>query len=262
MTETTPLDLAHMALEDQGDGEAALRRFYERIAASELVVLLEEGDAAEPHPQVFRLSEGAFVTAFDREDRLSAFADAPAHFAALPGRELVRALAGRGVGIGINLGVAPSSFLMGPEAVDWLAAMLPEAPVAASLPLGGFLPPEGLTDALIAGLDARFAAAAGLAARAGVAGVVHGDGRTGLIVAFFDAVPEAEAALAQGVAEAAAFAGGAGDGTDVVFLRGRDPAAAAFGRVGLIFAIPEATGADAAPPSAPGTDPAMPPRLR
>jgi hypothetical protein len=259
MDEVTPLDLAHMAMEDAPEDDAARLRFYERLAAGELLVLTD-GDGDDAVPQVFALSDGPFVMAFDREDRLAAFADAPAPYAALPGRALVRRLAGQGVGIGVNLGVAPSSFLMAAGAVDWLADVLPGDPSQVSARPDEFAPPAGLPETLIAALDRRFAAAAGLAARAGVAAVVYDDGRRGHIAAFLDARAGAEAALAGAVAEALAFSGLDAGEIDVAFLRSGDAAAAAFARVALMFELPQP---EARPePAPPGTDPDRPPRLR
>jgi hypothetical protein len=261
MDETTPLDLLHMEMEDAPDDEGARLRFYERLAAGELFVLTE-GEAGEtPAPQVFRLSDGPFVMAFDREDRLATFADAPAPYAALPGRALVRRLAGKGVGIGLNLGVAPSSFLMGADAVDWLAAALPAEPATATARPVEFAAPKGLPEALVAALDRRFAAAAGLALRAGVAAVTYQGGRRGHMAAFLDATPGAEAALAGAVAEALAFSGLEAGEIDVTFMGAEDPAAAAFQRVALMFELPAAAG-PSAKRTPPGSDPEKPPRLR
>ena len=263
MDEATPLDLARAAIGDGPDAQAARLRFYERLAASELFVLLDP-DRAGPAPQVFDLSDGRFVMAFDREHRLAAFAGAPAPFAALPGRTLVRSLAGQGAGIGINLGVAPSSFLMDAEAVDWLDAMLPGPPAEVAARPVCFAAPRGLPAALAGALDARFASAGGLAAGAGIASVTYDDGRSGHMVAFVGAVAGAERALAAAVAEALAFSGLDAGEIDVAFLSRDDPATARFARAALMFEVPgpSASAAPPAGPRAPGSDPDSPPRLR
>ncbi|MAM26106.1 MAG: hypothetical protein CML55_12165, partial [Rhodobacteraceae bacterium] len=64
MTETTPLDTAHAAMQADADDDLARLRFYERVADSELFLLLKdepEGDAVEPV-----LHEDAYVLVFDR----------------------------------------------------------------------------------------------------------------------------------------------------------------------------------------------------
>ena len=63
---------------------------------------------------VYDLSDGRFVLAFDREERMAAFLDAPAPFAALSGRRLAALLDGRKLGLALNLG-APSATLLPPD---------------------------------------------------------------------------------------------------------------------------------------------------
>ena len=89
----TPLDRAHRALEDAPQDEAARLHFFERLADGELFLLLAEEAADESlHPEVFQLSDGAYVLAFDREERLGAFLGRPAAYAALSGRALAAML--------------------------------------------------------------------------------------------------------------------------------------------------------------------------
>ncbi|MBT8409700.1 MAG: SseB family protein, partial [Alphaproteobacteria bacterium] len=127
MTETA-LDTAHAAMEAAGD-DAARLRFFERMADAELLLLLrEEPQGEDITPQIFETGEGTFALVFDREDRLSEFVGAEAAHAALAGRTLIAMLSGQGIGLGLNLGVAPSSILIPAEAVDWLAGTLAEAP--------------------------------------------------------------------------------------------------------------------------------------
>ena len=262
----TRLDDAHAALTAQPDDDALRLRFYERIADSELFLLLmEDADPASQdsvQPRVFDLADGPVVLAFDREDRLSAFTGAVSAFAALPGRQVAAALSGQGIGIGLNLGVAPSSFLLPPEAVDWLAATLAQGPVAHEAVPVAFGQPKGLPDSLVAGLDAKLAQAAGLAVAALLAGVDYADGRRGHILCFVGAVPGAEPALARIAGEALTFSGIEAGEIDVAFRAANDPVLAALARVALRFdlplpALPERI--DAAPP---GSDPARPPILR
>ena len=122
----TVLDRAHAAMEQGGDAERL--RFYERLADAELKLLLDREAGAETiAPRIFPLEDGPVVLVFDTEERLTEFAG-PAAYADLTGRTLMSMIAGQGLGLGLNLGTAPSAFLMGADAVDWLAGTLGGAP--------------------------------------------------------------------------------------------------------------------------------------
>lgn len=260
MADPTALDLAHTAMAEAPDDDAARLRFHAQLADSELFLLIEEEDGAEVRPRLFSLEEGRFVLAFDREDRLAAFAGGPAAYAALPGRALAERLAGTGIGLGLNLAVAESQYLMPPAAVDWLAHTLAAAPAEASARPVAFHPPAGLPDALIMALDGKLARMAGLASRALLAAVSYDDGRRGHMLALLGASPAAETALARAVAEALTFCGIDAGELDVAFLPETGAATAALERVALTFTIPAPAAAPA--PSAPGMDPDRPPILR
>ena len=91
----TPLDAAFLAMEAGGEAEAPRMRFYETLLAAELFVVLEEEAGETLRPRLFDIEEGRFVLAFDTDERLAGFLDAPAPYAALSGRRLAAALAGR-----------------------------------------------------------------------------------------------------------------------------------------------------------------------
>ncbi|MDE3027588.1 MAG: SseB family protein [Paracoccaceae bacterium] len=263
MTDATPLDLAHRLMTAEPDNDALRLRFYERFADGEAFLLLEtEAEGENLTPQLFNLEDGPVVLAFDREDRLAAFTDAPAPYAALPGRVIVGLLAGQGIGLGINLSVAPSSMLLGPDAVDWLADSLGNAPAEVEAKPQSLHAPAGLPEALLTALDAKLARAGGLAASAYLAGVTYQDGRRGHMLAFIDPAPGADGALAKAAAEALTFSGIEAGEMDVTFLRSSDPAAAALARMGLRFdlTLPEPPAPE--PRKAPGSDPNAPPILR
>lgn len=257
----TPLDAVHAAVSADPENEALRLRFFERLADGEMVILLEHeaaGDSLEP--KVFELEDGPVVLVFDREERLASFTGGVAPYAALPGRVIAGLLKGQGIGLGVNLGVAPSSMLLPPEAMDWLAETLAEAPEEVQAQPVEFLVPK-VPETLIAALDAKLARAGGLALAAVLAGVVYAGGRRGHMLAFLDAGEGAEAALARAMGEALVFSGIEAGELDVGFLRSGDPAAAAMGRVGLRFDLPAP---DVSPlaPAAPGMDPSRPPKLR
>lgn len=256
----TPLDKAYEAM--AADDDARLG-FYERLADGEMYILLEEeAEGADIRPRVFPLQDGPVVLVFDLEERLAEFAGGITPYAALPGRVIAQQLAGQGVGLGINLGVAPSAMVLPPEAVDWLAGMLQSGPEEVEAIPEAFHAPTGLPERLVTGLDAKLARAGGLAAAALLAGVTYRGGRRGHMLAFVDAVQGAEDALARAAAEALAFSGIDAGEMDVAFVAGGDAATAAMARVALRFDLPEPLRPEPAAPAAPGSDPARPPKLR
>lgn len=269
MTDATPLDAAHAAM-TEGD-PAAERAYYARLADTELFLLLKTApaeDAADAAlaPQVFALDEGRFVLAFDREDRLTAFAGGPAEYAALSGRALARMLAGQGaedaLGLGVNLG-SDAALLLPAEGVAWLAEALDTQVAEAEARLRDLSPPRGVPEALLRALDQALARTGGLARRAYLAAARYEGGGQGHIVAFAGAAPGAEPVLARAVAEALRFSGLEAGALDVVFP-GADAAIwQHLERVALRFDLPEpAPVPEPVPPAAPGSDPARPPRLR
>lgn len=271
MTEMTVFDRAHAAMEAAQDDAEARLRFYQTVAASELYVLLEDeedGPEAGPAdgdsvvPRSFEVDGTAFVLVFDREDRLAAFAGGPAPYAAMSGRAVAEALAEGGLGLGINLEVAPSSILLPPEAVAWLAELLSERPEELQARATAFRPPGGLPERLLTGLDARLASAGGLADMAYLVAVDYDTGATGHMLGIIDALPGAEDALARAVSEVLSFSGLEAAALDVAFFRATDPAAARLARVGLRFDLPRPETREAMPGAALGRDPDKPPRLR
>ena len=267
MRDETQLDAAHAAMAAAPEDAAARLGFYARLADGELYLMLEREAGATIEPRLFELAEGPVVLAFDREDRLAEFAGGPVPYAALPGRALVELLAGQGIGLGVNLEVAPSATLLPAEAVDWLGQMLGQAPEAAEDLPRELLPPRP-SPALIAALERGLAKAVGLAEAAWLAEARYAGARRGLLLALVGAAPGAEAALGRAAAEALAFSGldaGGDAGVDLVFLAAADPAVARLQRVGLGFDLrPPAAPAPAPEPArrGPGTDPDKPPLLR
>ena len=262
----TPLDHAHAAMEATPEDDTARLRFFERLADGEMFLLLE----AEPEPgaedrltpQVFQLESGPTVLAFDREERLAEFTGGISAYAALPGRVIAAQLAGQGIGLGVNLGVAPSSMLLPPEALVWLAQTLTHAPEQAEARPEAFLPPGDLPPALLTALDAKLARAGGLARAALLCGVRYEGGRRGHVLAFIGAVEAAEGALARAVAEALTFSGVEAGELDVTFLPEGGAAERAMAGLALRFDLPQPQAVAPATPEAPGSNPDRPPILR
>ncbi|GGE35027.1 hypothetical protein GCM10011360_23540 [Primorskyibacter flagellatus] len=262
-SETTPLDTAHAAMEAAPEDDSARLRFYERLADSELFLMLtEEAKGESVSPDLFSLPDATYALVFDRAERLSAFATRPVPYAALSGRAIASMLAGQGVGLGLNLEVAPSSILIPPPAVDWLAATLAESPSEVEERIAEFTRPGVLPETLLAALDTKLAMAGALARSAYLVGTVSESGSRGHLLAFIDARPGAEPALAKAAGEALTFSGLDAGVLDVGFFAATDTAAAALARHGLRFDLPEPAAPDREQRAAPGSDPDRPPILR
>ncbi|MHA6265009.1 SseB family protein [Arenibacterium sp. CAU 1754] len=259
----TPLDHAHAAMEAAPEDAARRMRFYERLADGELFLMLtEEAEGENISPELFEVAEGRFVLVFDREDRLARFAGRPAPYAALSGRALAQMLAPQGIGMGLNLDVAPSSFLVPAEAVAWLADTVAHTPDEVEARIDEVSAPGGLPESLITALDAKLATATGLAASAYLVGVTYQSGGRGHMLAFVDATEAARGALAKAAGEALTFSGIEAGAMDVGFFAASDPVAAKLARVGLRFDLPEPEQPQTLAPSAPGRDPDRPPILK
>jgi len=263
MAEDTALDRAHAAMQAEPEDTAARLRFFERLLDGELFLLLErEAEGDDLTPEVFPVEGIPYVLVFDREERLAGFVGRQAPYAALSGRLIVSLLQGQGIGIGVNLDAAPSETLLPAGAVDWMAGMLAQRPEQAEARPEAFHPPASLPGALLTGLDAKLAAAAGLAPLAYVAGVSYAGGGRSHMLAFIDAVEGAEAALAQAAGEALAFSGIEAGSIDVAFFDAADPVAAKLAKVGLRIDLPQPEAPEILSPAAPGMDPDKPPKLR
>ncbi|WP_164658228.1 SseB family protein [Tropicibacter sp. Alg240-R139] len=262
MTDPTPLDAAHAAMEAVPEDDAARLRFYERLGDCELFLLLtEEAKGENISPELFEIADGRFVLAFDREERLAQFVGQPAPYAALSGRILAMMLAGQGVGLGLNLEVAPSSILIPPEAMAWLQQILEHAPDEVEARVEQFLPPAGLPEILITSLDTKLSTAQGLATSAYLVGVTYSGGGQGHLLGFVGAIEGAQGALAKAASEALTFSGVDAGAMDVGFFDAGDPVAGKLESVGLRFDLPQPEVPELKQ-VAPGSDPDKPPRLK
>ena len=263
MTEMTPLDLAHAAMQDAPEDDAARLRFYERLADAELFLMLtKEAEGGNISPELFELADGAFVLVFDRLERLSTFAGRPVPYVALSGRVVAQMLAGQGIGLGVNLEVAPSSILIPGEAVTWLHQTLGHAPDEVEAEVEEIFPPVGLPEALLRALDAKLATATGLATSAYLVGLRYSGGGQGHLLGFVDAKEAAQSALAKAASEALTFSGIEAGAMDVGFFAASDPTAAKLARVGLRFDLPQPEPEQIYQPEMPGSNPDKPPKLK
>ncbi len=262
MTDPTALDMAHAAMEIAQEDDTPRLRFYERLAATELFLMLTEEPQGEViSPELFDLGDVKFVLGFDREDRLSAFAGRVVPYAALSGRALANMLAGQGIGLALNPEVAPSQILLPPEALSWLVETLGTGPLESEARPVEFRSPR-VPEQLVTALDARLATAAGLARKAYLAEVLYDDGTRGHLLGLTGTASGAERALAGAVNEALVFSGLEAGALDVTFLNDSDATTADLARVALRFDLPEPPEPARLQPIAPGSDPDKPPKLR
>ena len=265
MDEMTPLDLAHTAMEGDVQDDAARLRFYERLADSELFLMLSEelkDGADNVTPEVFDLGTSRYVLVFDREDRLAAFSGGVTPYVSLSGRAITQMLAGQDIGLGLNLEVAPSSILLPPDAISWLNETLGNSPDELDAKVTEVRPPHGLPEQLIAAIDTKLATAMGLANAAYIVSTTYEHGGQGHMLAFVEAIPEAQGALARAASEALTFSTIEAGAMDVAFFRASDPIVEKLERVGLRFDLPQLQEPVTQTLPTPGMDPEKPPKLK
>ncbi len=257
MTET-PLDRAWAAHEASPADEGGRLRFHERVLDAELFVpLASEAEGERVRPQIFDLSEGRTVLAFDREDRLAEFLGAPAEFAALSGRRLAALLAGQGTGIALNLG-APSATLLSAETVAWLAAMSGLGPDAAAARPVAFERPTDASTALTSALGQKLVAMTGVVTAAFLVTARYRDREPGLLLALAGVPDGARPGVAAAIGEAVRFSGLESAALDITFVGETGTRRTELERAGLRLDVPVAP----TRPPGPGMEPSRPPRLR
>ena len=256
----TPLDIAYL---DMQDDEARALAFYARFLETELFLLLEaEVSGGSAQPMIMETSDGELALVFDLEDRMAGFSDHPSDYVAMSGRRIAKLLAGQGVGIGLNLGDAPSAMVLPPEAVSWLAeAAIGEDEELEAKPLE-ISKPTGVPEALIAALDSKLANMAGVVSAAHLVSVQYDDGEQGHMLALVNVPEPAKTGVSEALSEALRFSGVEAGRLDLAFLALDDPHLENFARAGLGFEIPELIMPKAPAALWPGMDPDKPPKLR
>ncbi|WP_107497094.1 SseB family protein [Thalassobius sp. I31.1] len=264
---SSPLDKALHAMNGAPDDEQARMQFYAEFADTTLILLLTApagDDSIAPH--MFETDQGAFVVAFDQEERLADFAASieggAAEYAQLPGRALAAMLDGQGVGIALNPGVIGAEYLCTPEAVTWLVTVLEQSPEIEEARPGDISHPGEISESLRSALERAMRNATGLASAACLVKAIHRGGAEGLMLGLLDVAPQDEAALAGAVSNAVQFLGDLDLRLDVIFPEKASPFAAQLAQTGLALVIPEVEESTSTGPSAPGMDPETPPRLR
>lgn len=258
MTEPTPLDRAHEIMTNAPDSDEARLAYYALLADTEVFLLLDaEAKGNMIEPQFTELDGNNYVLGFDSAERLTAFSQGPAPYAAVSGRILADMLSGEGAGLALNLGVSDSSIVLPNEAMRWMKAALSEAPKEQVGGLGTLTSPD-VPEVLLHTLDAKLVRSAGLAKMAYLCGKEDGS----LLLAILGAGEPAQAPLAKAASEALVFSGLEDISLDVAFFNDAPGLRAQFSRVGLRFEIPAPVTAEAYAPQKPGGDPSKPPKLR
>ena len=265
----TPLDLAHDDMQRGGDAERL--KFYELILDSEVVLWLAqpaEGDALSP--QILPMEGTDFVMIFDDDARLAHAAGQTVDRATLPGRALVSMIAGQGLGLALNLGEAPSAILIGPEGVSWMARIMAQASTRpdqisaqsrSARPLS--IEQTDLPQVVLARLAEKLGLSLGQADAAILVKAGYEDGSVGHILAFVGAQPVAQAALIEAANQAIAFSGMSEDTVlDVTLVAAGSEMAARLRRTGHVLPMERASPVARKASAAPGSDPAVPPKLK
>lgn len=262
MTDTTDIDRA-LAARDAAPEDTALNlTFHERVAEAEIYLVLEEEPEGETaRARILDTSTGPLALAFDREERMAAFMGEITPYVALSGRQVAAMLAGSGTGLALNLGTEAETVLPA-DALAWMADTLANTAASAQGQIVEVTRPGTLPEALLAALDRKLALLAGAADTALLGGVVYADGTRSHALAVIGAVPEAEPGIAAALGEALRLSGLEAGALDVVFLAADHAVTAALARHGLRFDLPEIETPEPQAPSALGTDPDKPPRLR
>lgn len=260
MSELTPIDRAHAKMEAAPEDDQARLLFYDRLASSELFILLEnEAQGDQITPRLFPVEDDTLVLGFDTEARLGEFADGPAPYAALSGRSLAQMLSESRLGLGLNLETAPSAIILPPSAMAWLHQNLQsEAMQMETQPLT-FEPPQSLPKILLERLDEKLATASGRADHAYLCFARYADGSSGHLLSITGCAAGAEPALTQITREALTFSGLDAGQLDLAFLAPDDARLLRLEAVALRFDIPFPE--TPAPRAVPGSNPEKPPKL-
>lgn len=259
----TPLDTAQAAMDAAPEDTTKRMAFYERVADSELFLVLEtEPTADKIQPALFPVEDEHYALVFDSESRMAEFTQNPTPFLAMAGRQITAMLAGQDIGLGLNLAVAPSSMLLPASAVQWLHDTLGTAPEASEATPSAIYPPGQLPETLITALDTKLATMAGLAKFAYLAEIEYENRPRTHVMAFIDAIPDAEPAIASAISEALTFSGIEAGSLDVIFLSATNKLSASLAKNGLRFDLPELPEQQTRTMEAPGSNPDKPPILR
>lgn len=260
----TRLDQTHQAMQADLEDEPARLGFYGALADAEVFMLLEEEAGPDSiKPEILDLEGDRFALVFDSEARLADFTKEPAPYAALPGRAVAAMLSGQKIGLGLNLGVAPSSILIPFEAMDWLMNTLAKTPAQDQMRVSAILPVDAATGALLPALTDKLHFAGGLVSAVYLARFEKVEGVASAVLGVLDAPGDSHDALARAAQEALIFTGIEDQPLDVVFWQSGSKEAALLCEIGVEITLPAPKPAtEMRSVEAPGSDPNKPPNLR
>ncbi len=263
MDSVTPIDQAHGAMQADESNVAARMGFYERLVDAEVFLLLKcEPVGDKISPSLFKVGGAEIALIFDREERLAGFAKATVPYIAMSGRAVVNLFTSQNIGLGLNLDVAPSSFVIPPNAVEWIGHMLAaKTTVQQEIPVEIYTP-DDLPKTVISALTSKLVLAVKIAQQAFLMRAVYASGQNGFLLAFVDVVAGAQPALVQAISEAVAFSGYDANPIDVAFFKATDPICQKFDRSALRIDLrPPIQDSPSMAQSAPGMNPDKPPKL-
>ncbi|NNU79898.1 SseB family protein [Halovulum dunhuangense] len=257
----TALDRAHDRMIRAGETEDARRAFFATLAATGLVLVLEEEPARgsdRVKPLILETGDGPLALAFDTEARMAAFLEGGAPMAVIEGRDLGALLSAAGLGLALNIEVAPSAIILPVDAMDWIAGIAPAAAEVNAGRIAGLRAPVGAAQTLLDALAGQLAALAGHAEEAFLVQAAYADGSEALLLALTGVAPGARDEVSRSIAAALALAGLSEGVLDLAFPDGGDPLLGRLRETGFSLSIPTPR---RLPGAAPGGDPAKPPRL-
>ena len=236
----TAIDRAYSEMID--GGEAELLRFYQVLAGSDLLVLLDASDENEvPEPKIIPVEAGQYVLVFDLKERVTELTGYDAPTSRVAGREVFQLMRGRGIGVAVNMGEAPSAMLIPGDAIDWIcdtlddAAAAENAPVPAPAPAAGrfkaLLAPHNFPDTLQLALTDKLAPVADLYDKALLLRAEYDDGQSGYLVAFSAVEDANRGVIAASVNDALATFRGKEVALDIAFMARDEPLLDRIGRV-------------------------------
>ncbi len=265
MSATTNLDAVFVSAMAAKE-DAAMAAFYDALAATMLYMPIEgDPEKDEASPMALELEGGPTVLVFDTEERLAEFVDNPTGYAAAPGRTVIEMAARAGAQIGVNLGPSPSATLLPVDVVSWIAEALTTPVEIRDLSSVLLSAPKSPEAALLEALAGRLAEFSDVVAEAWLVSAEAGEGPIGLALILLpqdgvstDGLAEA---LAEGIARAVQHATPGEAPPDLALVEEDAKPLDIARRVGIgLHAVVEA--AEPSEPQAPGSDPAMPPKLR
>lgn len=221
-------------------GEAELVRFYQLLAGSDLLVLLDASDGNEvPEPKVIPVEAGHYVLVFDLKERVTELTGYDAPTSRVTGREVFQLMRGRGIGVAVNMGEAPSAMLIPADAIDWICDTLDAAadkpagppPAPAAGRFKALLAPHNFPDTLQLALNDRLGPVADLFDKALLLRAEYDDGQSGYLVAFSAVEEGSRGVIAACVNDALATFRGKDVALDIAFMARDEPLLDRIGRV-------------------------------